>query len=203
MSQPCDRAGVFRGPVIACSLRKAEGGTQSKFFELRCAIHEYWNGEAWEDWRGYDMEAFGGLCIVKQKGDLNPTQLDPLIEHGGWDGDFERLVAGECRLNPLRFTTKAASYEKDGQTKQSFKIEWIDAYDSVPGSKGLKTNMDENEAKMLNAQLGGAIRARIGNAKRNAAPAAGRPAAPPPVASMTKEEIAAEAAKVAHGEIPF
>lgn len=185
-----DREGIFRGDILGMAI-KAAPGTSSKFIDLKCRVHDWWTGTEWQDWREYDMIAYGSLCIVKKDGTIHMPQAEPLMLYSGWDGDFTSLE--HCQCNPIRFTTKAREFIKDGQKVTVYEIEWIDDYNRTPGS-GLKSNVDEGDLKSLNAQFGAQLRALRGNGQRNAAKPTGKPSSPPPAAQPAKE---------ASGDIPF
>lgn len=185
-----DRVGNFRGDILGMAVTAAKE-SKSKFINIKCSVHDHWNGTEWEDWRGYEMVAFGSLCIIKKDGVINTVQAEPLMQHSGWDGDFTKLESGE--FNPIRFSTKERTYDKDGQSVTVYEIEWINAYDSTPGG-GLKSNVDEGDLKSLNTQFGAQLRALRGNGQRNAAKPTGKPSSPPP---------AAQPAQAASGDIPF
>ena len=179
MATKMDREGEFRGRIVGYGLTKSsKSDSKAKFIDVRCAADEIWNGEEWVDWREYSMEAWGSLCIVKKDGTLSNFQVEALLKHAGWDGDFNAIIDGSWQPAPIAFSTKVNRYEKDGQKLENFQVAFINNYESTPGG-GVQSTVDTNEAKALQAQFGGTMRALAGNAKRNAPKPPGRPATPP------------------------
>lgn len=206
MPMKCDRAAEFRGDILGAALNKAPN-TASTFVDLKCRVRDYWNpvSKAWEDWTGYEMDAFGSLCIIKRDGTLHEMQVNALLDHAGWDGEFGSFGNENFQFKPVRFQTKERTFTKDGQTVTVYEVEFINAYDSTPGG-ALRSNVQENDVKALSAQFGGAIRALKGNAQRNAPKPQGRPATPPPAApapAAFNAPDAVETAKRDQASIPF
>jgi hypothetical protein len=191
MGNKIDRPGQFRGTIIDYGLDKAKE-TRSTFVRLHCKIEEWWNGEAWEDWRSWDFEAYGSICIIKKDGTLNERMVDNLMSFAGWNSDFTAITQKTWEPTPIRFSVKEDSYkDKNGQEQHGFKVDWIDDYDSVPTGGNMQGNVAIDDAKTLNAQFGGSLRARRSNAARNAPKPASNGSKP---AAPTNRRAAANAA---------
>lgn len=199
----CDRGAEFRGDILATALKRSPN-TPSTFVDLKCRVRDFWNPvtKSWDDWSGYEMDAFGSLCIIKSDGALHEMQVNALLEHAGWDGEFGSFGNEAFVWRPVRFTTKSRKFTKDGAEHEVFEVEFINAFDSTPG-QGLKSNVADSDLKALNAQFGGAIRALKGNAQRNAPKPQGRPATPPPAPAPVNSPEAVDAAKREQAGIPF
>lgn len=198
MAMQMDRIGHFRGPIVAAALNKAKE-TKSKFIAIKASVEDWWNPNTkkWEDWRSYEMEAIGSICIVKKDGTIHESQAEAMLNYAGWDGDFASL--GEnCNLKPIRFSTNKREYvDSKGIKVETYEIDWINDYSTDPPT-GLKSNVDEGDVRSLNAEFGAQLRALKGNAQRNAAKPAGRPATPP----INTPAAVGEAVR-AQGDIPF
>lgn len=206
MPMKCDRAAEFRGDILATSLNKAPN-SKSVFVDLKCRVRDYWNPvtKAWEDWSGYEMDAFGSLCVIKKDGALHEMQATALLDHAGWDGEWGSIGNENTRFNPVRFTTKGRKFTKDGAEQEVFEVEFLNAFDSTPGG-ALRSNVQESDVRALSAQYGGAIRALKGNAARNGSAPAGRPASPPVAAAPATVDTSPAAVDVAKREqagVPF
>jgi hypothetical protein len=172
----CDRAGHFRAEIVEYGLKavdKADSKSVAVSFRvLLTAMFE--NGE-WVDWSQYEMDAYGDSWIVKKDGTLNERAVNDLMKHCGWDGQFSSVTNLTWKPTPFQVEIKPHVY--NGET--TYRVEWINAFDSQPGG-GTMGNVDDNKLAELEARFGASLRALGGNVKRNAAPAASRPAPPPP-----------------------
>lgn len=184
-----DREGDFRAEIVEFGLRELD--SKAVCVPIRAKITEFWNGEAWDDWRQYDMHAGGDIWIGKKDGSANDKQIEALMRHAGWDGSLAALVDGSWHPTPCQITVKQDSYEG----KTTYKIAWLNAFDRTPGG-GSMSNVDEAKVKGLEARFGQTLRALSGNVRRNAAAPSGRkPPAPPKASSVP--------AGAANGDIPF
>lgn len=180
MTQQIDRDGVFQGVITEYGLReKSETGTLA--VAIKAQLDAMWNGEGWDDWKQFEMEASGFLYIIKKDGSPNTGQVESLVRFAGWDGTLKSLVDGTWQPTPCQFTIKPNEYQ--GQT--SYRIDFINEHDRVPGQM---SNVTDDKLKALEAKFGAPLRAIAGSAKRNATPPAaekmpkpkkGPPAKPP------------------------
>jgi hypothetical protein len=163
---------------------------------------------AWLDCLAWDAHGEGYIVLISKAGKVNENQINRLIKHANWDGDFQSLADHAWEPTPIRFDIQAKEY--NGEV--SYRINWINAFDSEPGGAG--GNVDADRAKALNSQYGAAIRALRGNQTRAATPpAAGKPQAPatprkPPQRKPAAANGGSAAAPVAPpqdggGDIPF
>jgi hypothetical protein len=194
----CDREGTFRARLIQPGLRKGKSPSKSLGVTFVAMLDEMWiaddeGGGHWEPWSQYDMQAEGTSWIVKADGTVNSKAAESLVSHAGWSGDLSDVVEGRWKATPCQVVVKAEEYQ--GQTY--FKVAFINSFDATPGGMG---NVDPDEAKKLQDQLGSQFRAIASNAKRNTAPTTGKPSSPPKRAPGGKQP-----ATVASGEedIPF
>lgn len=189
MSIPCDREGSFRAEITEYGLKEADSGAVA--VTIRVHLLEMYSDGQWEDWRQYDVEAFGDVWIVKKdNGGLNAKAVESLMRHTGWNGDIDSIVHGTWQPTPCQVAIKADTYENVTRYRVSF----INDYDRVPGAVG---NVTEDKAKQLASKFGPELRALYGNVARNgAAPAGGSKPQPPKksVQSIQQEAQAATAA---------
>jgi len=164
MTQQIDREGVFQGIITEYGLReKSETGTLA--VAIKAQLDAMWNGEGWDDWKEFEMEASGFLYIIKKDGQPNTGQVESLVRHAGWDGALKSLIDGTWQPTPCQFTIKANEY----QGKTDYRIDFINELNRVPGQM---SNVTDDKLKALEAKFGAPLRAIAGSAKRNAAPAA-------------------------------
>lgn len=171
MSQQCDRDGNFRGRFTEYGVKEQDSGAVA--VQVVCALDEYWQDGEWFPWAEYDMEAYGDLYVVKKDGSLNHNQVEALVKHAGWDGNFESLAKGTWQ--PLACQVVVNSDEYKGNVRH--RVSFVNGYDAVPG--GRVNPLDPAKAKALQAKFGGELRALAGNSQRSAAPKpGGKPPAP-------------------------
>ncbi|KKM07634.1 hypothetical protein LCGC14_1731980 [marine sediment metagenome] len=186
--------GSFRGRIIEywwCPSKT----TSSRGVGIKVEIDEYWHAETqqWGSYEGFPVVS-GVVWIIGTDGVLNQRQVQSLTDHAGWNGDFDSISDGTWKPTPVQ--VKVGTNERQGNTE--YRIDWVNAYDSIPGGSGLNAET----AKELNAKYGSQLRALRGNVTRNAAPPAGsegpkKPAAkakqsteqPTPVPDKTGDEI--------------
>ena len=186
MSVPIDRAGTFRGRIVASGIQEGKEGSQSVAVSLQIAIDECWNSaeEAWEDWRAFDFEAIGYLYVVKRNGEVSNAIVESLVKHANWPNDLSAVVGEGWEPTPVSFDVDSDTYQ--GKTK--YKIGFIRDYEAVPGA-GIG-GVDRDRAKALQSKHGAALRAIGGSVKRNSQPApASRPAPPPAPKQPVNEDI--------------
>lgn len=209
MANQMDREGHFRGRIIGYGLTSSsKSDSKAKFVEFRVSAEEIYHDGEWQDWRQYDMEAWGSLCIIKKDGTLHQKVVEDLINNAGWDGNFGSLIDNTWEPTPIAFKTNKNVYEKDGTRYENYKLAFVNHYDSTPGG-GVQSTVDVSEVRSLQTQYGGQIKALAGNAKRNSP----KPAGKPPSAPSTKDDVApwdrqniqdaAAAAKAATNDVPF
>lgn len=195
---PCDRTGTFRAEITAYGLRNADSGAVA--VSLAVQLTEIWNGEAWQDWREFAMEAVGDLWIIKKDGTLNKNSVNSLIDFAGWDGSLESVANQQWKPTPCQVQIGSETYKEETR----FRIDFVNAFDRDP--RNAVANVTPEKAKELANKYGSQLRALVGNRSRNAAPvaAASKPAAPPPVNRPASPAMPSEAAQaVARGEVPF
>jgi hypothetical protein len=206
---PLQQAGNFRGQITSYGLYEpGKDGSKSVAISVVAYVTEAWDADAkeWLDWRDYQLEASGDLWIVKRDGSLLTNQINNIINHTGWDGDF--LSVAEMRWHP-NMCQFVVNLEKDttGQYDDKFKIAFINGFDSIPG--GGRTFLDAGQAKNLAAKYGAQMRALAGSAAQNSAPPPkSKPVMPTSVVSGSRNtaDVNAklqEAAAETKDEIPF
>jgi len=194
MSIQCDREGSFQGRILEYGLKEFESGAVA--ITIKAALDKISNGEHWEDWEQYDMEAIGSLFIIKKdNGGVNNQQVESIVLATGWDGSLNSVVHGTWQPTPCQFVIKSETYKNVLQ----FRIAFINEHDRIPG--GL-SNVDIDKAKALEAKYGSSLRAVSGNVKRNTAPAPTGKAMPAPKANGGAKEQPVGAAKKTD-DIPF
>lgn len=186
-----DREGTFRGQITEYGCRKTDGGAIQ--ISVYADIEEQWDPELerWVDWRQYQLEVYGDLNVVKKNGTINKIQVQALVHHVGWDGDFTSISQETWKPIPCQFVVKQNTWRDSVR----YKIEWINAYDRVPGAF---IPLDADTARDLQNRLGGEVRALAGNVVRSEQKPKGKPAAPakapmsspePPPAEVPKDNI--------------
>lgn len=193
-----DREGTFRGLITEYGCRKTEGGAIQ--LSVYADIEEEWDPqlEAWVDWREYQRKVSGDLNLVKKDGTINKTQVQALVNHTNWDGNFTSFSQETFKPTPCQFVVKQNTYNDNTR----YRIEWINAYDRVPGAF---TPLDADTAKALQNKLGGEMRALVGNVVRQERKPTGTPAAPPkaPAPPSPAEQSPENNADVPGDDIPF
>lgn len=182
MSQDPDREGTFRAEIIDYSLL-APFKSGAIPLSIDAKLLAMWDADAgeeegqgdWVPWEEYDVVANGLQWLVKKDGSLNESTAQNLMEHAGWDGDFESLSNRTWKPTPCQVVINE---EKDPERSKwnEFPIAFVNAWDASVGSR---REMDKDMAKQLKTQHGAALRALKGNTKRNAAAPKGKPANPP------------------------
>jgi hypothetical protein len=204
MSVPIDREGTFRGVIVEYGLREMESGSRAVCVSICAQIHAKFDGEEWEDWTSYDVEARGDVWVVKKDGTLNLRGSETLVKHAGWDGKFTSVVQGTWQPTPCQFVVKKDEYNDEIR----YRIDFVNDFDRTPGEIG---NVDAERAKALENQYGSQMRALFANARHGTSkPAEGSKPSAPPAPAPAKEqqanrvlqETAVETNPVAD-EIPF
>lgn len=171
MSVAADRAGSFKAEIIEYGIFEADSGAVS--VNIVAKLLEMWDGEQWQPW-DYDMEAEGGIWVVKKDGKLNDKSVESLMRYTGWNGDIESVV--NKTWTPTRCQVVLNEDTYNGVTR--YKISFVNGYDSTPGGK--VGNVTPDKAKQLAGKYGSQLRALFGNVKRSTpAPSGDRPAPPP------------------------
>ena len=186
---PCDRSGVFRAEILDYGLKKMDSGAVS--VAIHVLLTEMWDGENWQPWRDYDMEAYGDVWIIKKDGALNDRQAKALMQYAGWDASLVAITDATWKPTPCQVEITHERYKDQDQ----FKVSWVNDFNRVPGA-GALSNVDSDKVKELEARFGSPLRALQGNVKRNGSAPASKKPAPPPKAAV--------AAGAASGDgIPF
>jgi hypothetical protein len=197
MSQPLEQAGSFRGEIYYYAVKNEASGAVA--IVVHATIHEVWNPDTkeWEDWRRYEFDVVGYQYVITKTGAANKRTVTALVMHTGWDGNLESVSAGTWTPLPCQFSVEENEYKG----KSSYRISWINAYDSAPGSG----SVSPEKARQLQNKFGSQLRAIAGDAVRNSmTPKAPEPAAPTAAAatpSMTPKTAPAEPKQP--DEIPF
>src|SRR5689334_19670664 len=163
--QDVDRDGTFKARIEAYGLKEMESGAVA--ISIRANLTEFWNGETWEPWGDYQMDAQGDIWIVgtKEKGNkLNEKAVESLVKHAGWDGDTDSIINETWQPTECQVVIKSDTYKDQAR----FKIAFINALNGTPG--GQMSNVDAGKAKQIKTQFGAQLRAVAANAKRNGAP---------------------------------
>lgn len=193
--------GTFRGNVLESGVNVSKGGFPQLLLSLRGI--ELWDEETseWVDWSAVpenDLTAYLILIDSKDKQTFNYKKVQEVF---GWNGvSFAELDAMDLSQIPLQFRVASNTY----QEKTTLQVEFIDAYDAVPGRTIRK--LDAAGLRSLDAKFKGVMKgaapakapakAAAPKAPKAKAPAAPKapvavPAAPPsnlPAGTCTKAE---------------
>jgi hypothetical protein len=171
--QACDRTGSFRAEILDYGLKKMDSGAVA--VALHVKLTEMWDGENWQPWAEYDMEAFGDVWIVKKDGKLNERQARALMQYAGWNASLESIADATWEPTPCQVEITHEKYKDQDQ----YKIAWVNDFNRVPGV-GALSNVDQDGVKELAARFGSPLRALQGNVSRNvSAPSSSKPKPPP------------------------
>jgi hypothetical protein len=173
MGNPLVFTGGVRGQITSYSLAEMKSGSVA--LNVKVHVFDCYDEESsqWVDYREHDYEAEGTFWLVKKDGTLSHDQIQALVQHCGWDANFESITNKTWKPTPASFAMQEDNY----QEQKRYRIAFPAAYDATPG---LGTISPE-KAKMLQNQHGAALRALAGNVVRAAAPVPnGKPT--PPVA---------------------
>lgn len=178
-----DREGNFQAEIIDYGLKDFESGSVA--VSLRVKLTAEWNSEteSWDDWTQYDMEAGGDIYIIKKDGKLNDGQVKNLSQYAGWDGSLTSITERTWQPTKCQVSIESDVYKNNTRHRIGF----INEFGRKPGAK--ISTVDAVKAKELEARHGAALRAIVGNARRQngSSPPASRPASPPPKAAATAE----------------
>lgn len=191
--------GHVRGVITEYGLSEVGSGAVVVNFAVK--VSDYWDSDSdtWVDCAESDYQVKGSVWIVKKDKSLNVAQVQTLIDHAGWDGNLETIVAGTWQPTPCSMTIQKETYKDQERYQASF----LNDFNRVPGSMG---TMTAEGVKALQAQYGSSLRALAGNAKRAAAPAANGGSKPKPVGRKAKTPSFTPEAEVAardDGTVPF
>ena len=167
--------GGVRGQIIGYSLAEMKSGSVA--LNVKVQIFDYYDAgvEAWVDCRENDYEAEGAFWLVKKDGTLSHDQIRAVVEHCGWDANFESITNKTWKPTPASFTSQEDRYQEQVRYRLSFPA----AFDAVPGLG----SVTPEKAKALQNQHGAALRALRGNLTRAETPApSGKPTPPAPTA---------------------
>lgn len=152
-----DRIGRFRGIPTQGVISKTKNGFPQ--FVVTLLATEYFDDSIdeatgdpvneWVDWTEYDHSITAYLVLFNaSKALLNYEQVMKAFD---WDGtDLEALQ--QVDFGELQISFDVEENEYNGNI--SLRVNWIDAYDSEPGSRGLKP-MESSDIKALAAQYKG------------------------------------------------
>jgi len=208
MPQQLDREGTFRAQITDyCLMAPFKSGAIP--LSITVQLTEMWDADAgqdgeWVPWAEYEMQADGLQWLVKKDGSLNESTVQNLIDHAGWDGDFDSFTGRTWQPTPCQVVINEETNPERAQYNQ-FPIAFVNAYDATPGGK---REMSPEAVAALKTQHGAALRALAGNAKRNAATPKGKPPKPPAVEKDAPREdpvnaAMQEAANEGKDNIPF
>ncbi len=146
-----DRAATFRGRIIDHGVSKSTGGFVQWVAELLALEIRDTDEDKWVDWTDYgdeygdEIKSYNILFGGNEKPTLSCQQVKVIT---GWDGrSFAALGAMDLTDTLIQFRTGYSTYEE----KIRLGVEWIDAYDAVPGRSVKK--LDAGELKGLDAEF--------------------------------------------------
>lgn len=171
MSQPCDRAGNFRGNIVEYGLREEERGAVG--ISIKVALTQFWDGQEWLPWEQYDQVAEGVIYIVKSDGSVIERNVQALTLFAGWDQSLLSIEGQSWQPTPIGVSVTEEEFKNRKQIRASF----INDYNRTPGAL---SNVTGEKIRELQNRFGGMLRAAAGNVKRTATPPPnGKPPAPP------------------------
>ena len=175
MAKELKWAGGVRGLIIEYSLAEMKSGSVALNVKVRIADYYDQGVGAWVDCREQDYESEGAFWIVKKDGSLNHDQIQALVQHCGWDANFESITNRTWHPTPASYVNQEDNYQE--QTR--YRVAFPAAFDATPGLGAISPE----KAKALQNQHGAAMRALTGNIKRAETPApSGKPTPPTPPA---------------------
>jgi len=156
-----DREGTFRGRIVDYGLGETRNGAVR--LSIKAELDECWSKDednpedegAWEDWRVYNVEAYGDLILVKTNGESNNTQVTALARHAGWDGRIESIADKTWKPWASQFSVEPNTYE--GRT--TYRIAFVNGWDDKPG--GTMKSVSADDARKLAAKYGGKLMAAV------------------------------------------
>jgi hypothetical protein len=170
--------GIFRAQITGYGLRDADG-SQSVGVVLQVLLLEMWNGQEWDEWEQYDMEATGTLWIVKKRRDVNQSaKVEDLAEARGLGRDvLDRCSARPGSRPSARWSVKRGRLQGRDPVPDRVRQRRTTAPWAVSTSARTK-------AASWPPATGPGLRAIAANVKRNGAapaapPASSRPSPPP------------------------
>jgi hypothetical protein len=187
------REGRFRARVIERGVSQ-QGENKLATAVLKFALTEEAVPEGWNDIQAEMLEIVGWFYFEKKDHSVNTFTFDALGAAFGWDKAeifwFEDAPEVPDVQVTLAFDTYTA---KDGTSKTSLKVKWINAYDSEAGQDVPKSDKPTRDA--ITARLGSKLRALYGGSKpaAKAAPAPSAPKTPPVTPTSTPKPPAAPA----------
>lgn len=188
-----DREGIFRAYPTAWRLKEIEG-KQSKAVNIDFAITEELDGEAWNDWSGYDVVASGDWWIISKEGKVNEKSIQQLAQSLGWEGDLLALTGPPPDVL-VQISIKSEEY--NGKTY--FKASWMNPGDYVPQAR----TTSAEDVQRVGVQFSSLIRAAASTVKKGAKPMPRAAAAPTPSARPVMQENPNADAPVPDDNIPF
>ena len=202
MPTALDRVGTFKVHPTSYGWWNPGGGAEATAVTFDVLAEWDEENQEWIDWTEYDVEVEGNFWLQKKDGTLNQKQVEALVKHMGWDGKFDSIYDQSWR--PCDCQVVVTEDEWKGNVR--YRAAWINGLDDVP-RRGT-SNLTADDAKVLQAKHGAAIRALMANAKAKAPAPAGKPVAPKPPVKNPAVDLDAETQKAVDeagksGDIPF
>lgn len=201
MSNPIDRVGKFRGPILSFGVgetsksdEKRGGGGYPQFIASLKA-DEMYDDETkdWIPWAEYDQVATGFFVLtsVDDKGiPFKCPNYDDVMNAVGWDGiTYSSLAAMDLSETKVQFTIEESEFKGTTQLKPT----WIKPYDAPIGIRTLdKAELSALDKKFaVNMPKAKPISAPKKAPPKKPAPPKPEPKAEPeaaPIEPMTEEE---------------
>jgi hypothetical protein len=168
MSKQLTQTGTFRGHIVNYGLTESQNKATAICITLQ--IEDIFDKGEWYDWREYDLEVSGDLWIIKKDGSLNEQQIRAVTQYANWDGNLLSVVNHTWEPSAIQVVVQENIFKEN----VSYRINWINAYDSIPGGG----NITPDKAKELQSRYGSQLRAMVGNVVRNSSPPASKPTLP-------------------------
>jgi hypothetical protein len=153
-----ERAGDFRGQIVLSDVKAMPDGTPQ--IHLRVLIDDEWRDGEWVQ-SGLGLTVDGWFNLMKKDGSPNDRNIAQLAEAAGWDGTCESVHKDGLAGRPVQVNVKLKT--TDPRKAPLCCIEWLNAYDSVPGQRKAPS-LSLSEVKSLDARFGGLMRAVGGKA---------------------------------------
>lgn len=145
-----DRIGTYRGVITDHAVSVTTNGFPQLVAQLQGAEFYDDDEKVWVDWSDVDANEITAFLVLfggKDKETLTCKQVKKVT---GWSGkSFTELNDMDLSAVQLQFRVKENTYQEN----TSMQVEWIDAFDAVPGRsvrKLEKKELDELDAKYSN-----------------------------------------------------
>ena len=177
-----NRAGRFRACVLDLGLSETGPSNLATVVSRFLLLAELVEDE-WRDVQNEALEITAYVYLEKRDHSVNQNAVRQLQDAFGWDGHDMLWLEETQPLPECQVTLEYETY----QGRERLKVQWINAYDSEPGST--VPHSTEDQRKRMQTRLGSKLRALAGGspAARPAADApspatAAVPSAPAPTA---------------------